>query len=677
MKTLFHIFFVCNLFFLATIKLLAQNPPVALPDYASTRSGLMVKIPAIQNDYDPDGDSIFIQSVGGNNGIYSKDKNYIYYTPYNNFIGIDSFLYKLYDWPSWNYSWGKVYVNVADGHSWDSVDVSNINAAVNSDGMLFFDYNSAGHFYAPKGGAQVTIFSSMLNIGGLDSDDSLHYVGHSYANTQAGFYPGPTSNVYDSAYTDKFYRTWKVTKAEIEYHKTHWWTWGYVAPEAMQKWPAHGEISLGQAANLAPFYDFDSDGIYESNHGDYPIIRGDEALLFLFSDGQDTLSYSKGEKLGIDVIGMLYAYDCPLDSALWNSIFLNYKIYNRSAETYTKTFVGFWSDMDIGYSDDNFMGCDVERSTYYGYNGDDIDGNGSPFSYGAFPPVQSVTILKGPFMDADGSDNPSGIDEGINGFGYGDGTTDNECLGLTNYVQPSGYGMFSPIPNIFNSSALLSYMIMQSYWQDSTMLYYGGEGWYNDTLAYGPNTRYHFPGNSDTLHWGTNYQSPNGIDYWSEDTAHLGPYVRRGVGSMGPFTFTPGEMKEIDLALVFARNFNDPDNRAAIPVMQQRVDSLRKYFVNDYTPCSGSFFNTPKHEEINSEFHVFPNPATDQLVFEITNAENNSVVTITDLFGNKIMSNNLNNKMSGSFDISGLSRGIYLISILNGNKYLSKKFVKL
>jgi hypothetical protein len=556
------------------------------------------------------------------------------------------------------------------------VDVSNINAAINSDGMLFWDYNINSHFVVPNGSEKSTFFANMLNIGGLDSHDSLHYVGHLYANPQPGFFPGPVSNVYDSAYRDKFYRTWKVTKADVEYHKTHWWLWGYTGTEAMQKWPAHGNTSLGQATNLAPFYDFDGDGVYEINHGDYPLIRGDEALLFIFSDGQDTISYSDGERLGIDVIGMMYAYDCPLDSALWNSIFLNYKIYNRSTETYSKTFVGFWSDMDVGYSDDDFMGCDVERSTYYGYNGDEIDGTGSFNSYGAFPPVQSVTILKGPIMDADGSDNPAGIDEGINGFGFGDGTTDNECLGLTNYFQFYRGGL-TPIPYAVDDASMLHYLWLQSYWQDSTMLYYGDGGWYNDTLAYGPSTRFHYPADSDTLHWGTNYVVPNGPSYWTEDTIHNAPFDRRGIGSMGPFTFAPGEMKEIDLALVFARNFNDPDNRAAIPVMQQRVDSLRKYFKYDYTPCSGSFFSVQQKETDNFVFHVFPNPATNLLNFEIANADKNSVVTILDLYGNKIMSRNLNNKMNGSFDISGLSRGMYLISILNGNKYLSKKFVKL
>ncbi|MFH0895181.1 MAG: T9SS type A sorting domain-containing protein, partial [Bacteroidota bacterium] len=298
------------------------------------------------------------------------------------------------------------------------------------------------------------------------------------------------------------------------------------------------------------------------------------------------------------------------------------------------------------------------------------DGFGLPNQYGSFPPIQSIVILKGPQMDADGSDNPVGIDEGINGYGFGDGIQDNECLGLKKFVVGSRQGPWITDP-----------VLAEHYYNLISLQYgyqYGSTATLPDTLSCGPDTRYFFPGDTDTLHWGTNYVIPSCFENnWTEVTLKTQPFDRRCFASMGPFIFNSGAMQEIDIAFVFSRNFSDTARLGALPVMEQRIDSLRKYFVNDYTPCNGSFFGVQQKEADNFVFQIFPNPATNLLNFEITNADKNSVVTILDLYGNKIMSRNLNNKMNGSFDISGLSRGMYLISIVSGNKSISKKFIKL
>ena len=45
-----------------------------------------------------------------------------------------------------------------------------------------------------------------------------------------------------------------------------------------------------------------------------------------------------------------------------------------------------------------------------------------PGAYGDYPPAQGIVILGGPYMDADGIDNPDNeCDESINGVGFGDG----------------------------------------------------------------------------------------------------------------------------------------------------------------------------------------------------------------------------------------------------------------
>jgi len=143
----------------------------------------------------------------------------------------------------------------------------------------------------------------------------------------------------------------------------------------------------------------------------------------------------------IEIHGMAYAFDLPSDSAFNNTIFLNYKIFNRSQRTYYNTYLGIFTDLDIGYAYDDYVGCDVYRSSYFGYNGRPVDGTGQVYAYGNHPPAQSVTVLAGPSLNPTGVDRPkvdnSGhqlCNESINGTGFGDGIPDNERLGMTSFV---------------------------------------------------------------------------------------------------------------------------------------------------------------------------------------------------------------------------------------------------
>ena len=186
-----------------------------------------------------------------------------------------------------------------------------------------------------------------------------------------------------------------MTKQEIEYHKTHWNSQGYVAPVNIVNWPGNGNTTYGQAAELAPYYDNNGDGKYNAADGDYPLIMGDEAIYAIYNDDRDVHKDSGGKKMKIEIHLMTYAFDLPDDSAFKNTIFFNYKIFNRSSRTYYNTYLGAWADLDIGYGQDDYIGCDVGRNSFIGFNGSVIDGTGQSDAYGAHPPAQSVTILGG------------------------------------------------------------------------------------------------------------------------------------------------------------------------------------------------------------------------------------------------------------------------------------------
>jgi hypothetical protein len=60
--------------------------------------------------------------------------------------------------------------------------------------------------------------------------------------------------------------------------------------------------------------------------GDYPLIRGDQALFFIFNDDRNVHSETQGNKLKAEIHGMAYVFDLPGDTAFNNTIFMNYKI---------------------------------------------------------------------------------------------------------------------------------------------------------------------------------------------------------------------------------------------------------------------------------------------------------------------------------------------------------------
>ena len=71
----------------------------------------------------------------------------------------------------------------------------------------------------------------------------------------------------------------------------------------------------------------------------------------------------------LEVHAMVYAFDAPNDEALSNTIFVNYKFFNRSTNDYHDTYLGLWNDWDIGYAWDDYVGCDVQRGSSFAYNG--------------------------------------------------------------------------------------------------------------------------------------------------------------------------------------------------------------------------------------------------------------------------------------------------------------------
>lgn len=471
-------------------------------------------------------------------------------------------------------------------------DINNINATIMGHGCCYDARmgSSCTSWEVPRGSGLNTVFQYSLWFGGLDEIDSLHISALQFAQQGEDYWSGPLKT--SDASTDrmtvmKYHHVWNLTRAEIEEFKANYNKNGYVIPEDILSWPAHGDV--GYAEKLAPFVDVDGDGRYNPENGDYPDIKGDQCLFFIFNDGFKEHTESLGNAVGLEVHAMVYAFDMPDNEVLNNTVFMNYKIINRSSNRYNEAFLALFLDWDIGYAYDDYVGCDVRRSSCFAYNGDDVDGEGDEGTYGDNPPLQVCTILAGPTVDADGRDNPafSGDCESLfysgypldryayNGFNFGNGIADDERYGMCSFVYFQN--VYSELGNPQN--ALQHYNYLRGLWKNGQPMQYGGDAFNN---VVGPECKFMFPGDSDPCNFGTYGIAPNdgyntnGI-YWTEDESENSPGDRRGLAATGPCTFASGQTQELDFAFITVwKN----ESQTVFERKGEMIDQVRSFFIN-------------------------------------------------------------------------------------------------
>lgn len=666
---------------------MSPEAPVAKNDTITAIPGYYAYVNPLSNDFHPLEDSLFLhpptvlEMVSDSNGrIKVLSDNYSALEK-----GYIEYMYWISDTAVYNLDeldYAIIRVNLDHYIYFDSLDINNINARFNCFGNHFWkmvDGEFSSHFLVPNGTRQSTIFTSTLWAGGKDQEGSLHMAGELYRDGFGeDFRHGPVSETYDSLYDIRWFNVWKLNREDIEYHREHWWETGYTAIPDIQSWPGNGDTTAGQALRLAPYHDKNNNDLYEPYAGDYPIIRGDQALFFVFNDAGRPHDATSGIPLGIEVHGIAYAFDEPADSALRNTIFLHYDIINRSDTTYYDTHLSIFIENNIGYRWDDFLQCDVQRGTYFEYNGKEADGNGEPESYGEHPPAQGVVLLGGPYLDPDGIDNPKYdvlgqqiCDYSINGLNFGDTIVDNERYGMKGFISfGSGAGYFG-----YPQGADQFYGLMKETWKDQTHMIYGGWGhlWSN---GLGPECRFLFPGDSDPCNWGTNGIWPNGGynqngNFWTMESTEAFPGDYRGLMNTGPFTFYPGDVHQVDLAFVFARDYNGTP-WSSVELMKAYIDHIRELFVNE----NEIFQNTEMDISQRLQMKIYPNPASDWIIISGNPDNGFHEIRIYDMFGKQLPCPHQLSDEGQRIDISRLRPGLYFAILESSKDGATAKFMK-
>ncbi len=383
-------------------------------------------------------------------------------------------------------------------HAQVYLDTNNVRALIPSTPQLFWDGVNAGSFHVPKTGSKGTIFVSTPWIGGI-SNSNLYLAAETYRQSGKDFQSGPVSTVFYLPDASKW-SVVKISRSTIEAYKANPALWTN-PPEEFLNWPAHGDLSRGQSAKLAPFVNVGGDpDTYEPSLGDYPKIKGDQCTYYIFND-DFTHGESGGEKMKVEVHRMVYAYS-DTNSFLNNSVFVEYKLFNRSALNYDETIFTIYSDYDIGGYLDDFVGSDSALNMTYGYNGNSNDVGG----YGLNPPAEGMILL-------------------------------NKKMENSMYFRND----FTTWGNPKASTDFYNYM--NSVWTDDGHLMYGDSGISGHVPAY-----FAYPG------------SPCSTEGWTESSGGNLPGDRRILASIPKFSFSPNAPVSIEFAYLFARGSSGPSS---------------------------------------------------------------------------------------------------------------------
>ncbi len=582
----------------------------------------------------------------------------------------------------------------------DTLDANNIRAVIYAKGNQFFNedlpefgdsYPSSEymvHYNYPKGTLKSPIFTMSPWVAGLDESDNLHLssVVYGVGNEPFNYFSGPCSKEGDELFMDdadiyNWTKTWKITTEAIQYHRMHYNDNDYQMPEAIASWPAHGNPDLGQRQHIAPFVDIDNDGEYHPEKGDFPKLKGDQMIFYVQNDMTSTRSFG----LEIDTKSYAFAKAESEDEVLANTTLYQYIFHNRSNHEYHDVYLGLWVDFDLGFSGDDYQGCDVETGYMYVYNGTTIDGiedtegfASTASYYGESIPAQAAMILGGPKMDADNIDNPSGgCDYSLTGINFGNGVVDDERLGMSRFLS-----YFFTMSGEMNDPVVAKdyYNHLRGFWEDDVPIQYGGNIYQEGVV--GPEARFMYPGDSDPMNWGTNCDFPNeGYNqdgkYWTEESAGNPYSERRGLISVGPFTFESGSVDTLDFALVTAPA--GANTQETLSTLKSYCKTLKSYYVMNPSHFGDNIDGVTDYKKEDNTLKIYPNPVeSDYLYVQLPKAMKEGTYAIYSMSGTLIYKGVMGKDETVSrVYVGNLSKGVYLISfITKDNQLLQAKFVK-
>lgn len=542
----------------------------------------------------------------------------------------------------------------------ESIDVNNIKARIMVHGDMWNDPGTGNpRCEFPKGSGKNVGYNGAIWMAGYDNQGQLHAAAQTYRNNGIDFWPGPldinSPNPMPISYatSQKWAKIWKVNRWEIEsFLNTPNHTTANT-PGSILEWPGSGNIyATGNGGvnlnlipwefrNYAPFINNPNDpgndlNSYEPLRGDYPDIKGDQGLWFIFNDYGPTHSATDTLPIKIDVSCLVYGY--KRNSAIDNVVFYDYQTSYHGATPLDSFVMGVFADMDLGFGFDDYIGFDSSRNLGYTYNGDGFDGAGELDSYGDTMPAVGIQVLKWGYYDTCGLNTPAG-----SFMTFNNGT--DATVG-----DPQRGDEF--------------YHYLTSRWRN-------GQHLVNDYVAAGvpstgvgngtqPEANYIFPGD------------PSNSSEWSECSSLNVPYDRRFVIAAAPEKIFPGSVQHFSFALIATPpKYGNGCPNFSLTDLQALADTAKEVFCNPLPVKTG----ITDHFQSPEKLTIYPNPANDRLyIVSKDNLEGH--VSVSDALGRKmeVVLHQQGNKWE--LNTSTLAPGVYYLIVTNAGKSYATSFVK-
>jgi len=154
------------------------------------------------------------------------------------------------------------------------------------------------------------------------------------------------------------------------------------------------------AVQGAPFDDKNGDGVYDPSI-DVPGISGAGLTAWYVANdvnASNTLNLCGSQPIGLEFQRTLWAYRSV--GRIGNVILSRNVVINKSGMPLDNMYVTQWSDPDLGYSGDDYAGCDTTRSLGYVYNALTNDA-----MYGVQVPAVGYQFILGPSVPGSPSDS--------------------------------------------------------------------------------------------------------------------------------------------------------------------------------------------------------------------------------------------------------------------------------
>lgn len=472
------------------------------------------------------------------------------------------------------------------------LDINNIRAQIMTSGNMWYDPGtSEARYEIPKGSRKSSLYAGALWVGGYDTQGNLKVTAQTYmSDGKNDYWTGPLdqNNNIDAATCSLWDRFWKVNSSDIARFKEL--VKQYAGDpqglenavsgadfDAIREWPAKGSVTAKgtndqlitylatTTRDYAPFIDVDKDGKYDYTKGDYPGeeklkgIRGDQFIWRIFNDMGNTKSQTGTAGIGLEIQASAFAYSTK--DYLNDASFYNYRLINRGNLTLDSCYTATWTDADLGYAYDDYIGSDTARGLGILYNAKSVDGNGSPNHYGNQVPMVGVDFFIGPkkfFKDSLGRDTSVLLKmSNFTYFSQGTGTpaaiTDPQT-GIEFYRYMSGTNKFGqPFTNDFTGSCNVK------------------------TVGYGT-------GPTSTTVW---TGDPSVRPSWSECCSDNPPGDRRFVHSAGPFKLTGGGVtNDITIGACWVADVGGCPN-TSFGRIKLADDAIQDLFDNDFLLIQG------------------------------------------------------------------------------------------